>query len=395
MSGTASAPDDGLAAYLAAVKTFVDEHVAPNAREIDESETTPAALLATLRGSGYLSAALPAEWGGGGIDPVAHGLAIEEFGRACSSVRSLLTVHNMSAQAILRFGTAEQRNKWLPALCSGAAIIAFALTEEREGSSPDGVRTVARDCGTDYELTGTKKWITYGQVADLFLVFARDDGRPVSLIVERNTPGLSISPIMGMLGTRGSLLAELRFDGARVPKSHRIGASGAGLNFVANTAVDHGRFSVAWGCVGIIQACLDASLTYTSRREQSGQPLSNHQLVRRLLSDMLVSYRAGREVCLHAARLRSQRDPRAANETSLAKYLASTSASRVATDALHLHGADGCSADFPVARWLRDANIMKIIEGTDEIHQIALVNYALQRPYGPSDVAREHNWRSR
>jgi glutaryl-CoA dehydrogenase (non-decarboxylating) len=395
MNRTACATDDELAGYLAEVRAFVDEQVTPRAREIDESETTPSSLLTTLKHSGYLGAALPAEWGGGGLDPIAYGLATEEFGRACSSVRSLLTVHNMSSQAILRIGTTEQRNRWLPAVCSGEAIIAFALTEERGGSSPDSVRTMVRDCGHEYELTGTKKWITYGQIADLFLVFGRCDDLPVSLIVERNVPGLSINPIKGLFGMRGSLLAELRFDGVRVHKSHQIGASGAGFKFVANTAIDHGRFSVAWGCVGIIRACLDASLAYTSRRDGDDQPLSDHQLVRRLLSDMLVSYRAAREVCLHAARLRWHRDPRAINETSLAKYLASTSANRVATDALHLHGADGCSADFPVGRWLRDANVMTIIEGTDEIHQIGLASYALQRPYSLSNVVREPGWSCR
>lgn len=381
MNGTASAKDDKLAEYMAAVSKFVDEQVAPRARETDESETTSRALLAVLRASGYLSAALPTEWGGGGIDPIAYGLATEEFGRACSSIRSLLTVHNMSSQAISCMGTADQRKKWLPALCSGEAIVAFALTEESGGSSVDSVKTLVRDCGNEYELTGSKKWITYGQIADLFLVFGKCDGRPVSLVLERDAPGVSIVPVKGVLGTRGALLAELRFNGVRVDKSHQIGALGAGFNFVANMAIDHGRFSVAWGCVGIIRACLDASLAYTSNQNRGSQRLSDHQLVRRLLSDMLVSYRAAREVCLHAARLRWRRDPRAANETSLAKYLASTSAVKAASDALHLHGADGCSPDFPVARWLRDANVMTIIEGTSEIHQIALANYALQRPY--------------
>jgi len=381
MNGTAFATDDELAGYLAAVREFVDEQVAPKAREIDESETTPRALLAALRASGYLSAALPEEWGGGGIDPIAYGLTTEEFGRACSSIRSLLTVHNMSSQAISRIGTAEQRKKWLPALCSGEAIVAFAFTEASGGSCGDTAGTLVRNCGNEYELTGTKKWITYGQIADLFLVFGNCDGSPVSLIVGRDAPGVSILPIKGVFGTRGSLLAELRFDCVRVDKSHQIGALGAGSNFVANMAIDHGRFSVAWGCVGIIRSCLDASLAYTGERDRGSQRLSDHQLVRRLLSDMLVSYRAAKQVCLNAARLRWHRDPRAANETSLAKYLASTSAVKAATDALHLHGADGCSADFPVARLLRDANVMTIIEGTNEIHQIALANYALQRPY--------------
>jgi alkylation response protein AidB-like acyl-CoA dehydrogenase len=388
MSPPAPTTDDGLIEYQARVRTFVETHVAPKAREIDEAESTPPALLATLRASRYLGMALPREWGGGGIDPIAHGLATEEFGRACSSIRSLLTVHNMSSQAISRIGTSEQRKTWLPALCSGDAIIAFALTEKNAGSSADAIQTSARDCGGEYEITGAKKWITYGQIADLFLVFAQFDHRPISVIVERDAPGLSITPMRGLFGTRGSMLAELGFAGVRVPKSHQLGAPGAGINIVANTALDHGRFSVAWGCVGIIQSCLDASLDYASGREQGGQRLKDHQLIRRLLSDMLVSYRAAKEVCLHAARLRRDRDPRGANETALAKYLASTSAIKTATDALHLHGANGCSADFPVARLLRDANVMSIVEGTDEIHQIALANYALQRPYRSFNVTR-------
>lgn len=372
---------DAILEYRASVATFVSTQVAPKAREIDETELTPSALLDAIKRSGFLGAALPAEWGGGGLDPVTYGLVTEDFGRACSSIRSLLTVHNMSSQAVVRLGTRDQRERWLPELCSGSSIMAFALTEKDVGSSANSIRTSARDCGEEYEITGTKKWITYGQVADLFLVFAQCDGRPISLIVERSAPGVSVCPMRNVFGTRGSMLAQVDFSNLRVHKSHQLGALGAGINFVANTALDHGRFSVAWGCVGIIQSCLDASLAYSESREQGGRLIKEHQLIRRLLADMLVSYRAAKEVSLHAARLRQCRDPRSVNETSLAKYLASTSAIKVATDALHLHGANGCDAEFPVARLLRDASVMGIIEGTHEIHQIALASYALQRPY--------------
>lgn len=373
--------DDALMEYRAAVATFVDTQVAPKAKEIDDTELTPPSLLASIALSGFLGAALPAEWGGGGLDPATYGLVTQDFGRACSSIRSLLTVHNMSSQAIVRFGTPEQQRRWLPELCSGRAIIAFALTEENAGSSAHAIRTSARDCGDEYEITGTKKWITYGQVADLFLVFAQCSGRPIALIVESSSPGIVTSPMRNVFGVRGSMLAQVEFRNVRLHKSNQLGALGAGVNFVANAALDHGRFSVAWGCVGIIQSCLDASLAYSEKREQGGIFLKDHQLIRRLLADMLVSYRAARQVCLYAARLRKDRDPRSPNETSLAKYLASTSAITVATDALHLHGANGCNADFPVGRLLRDASVMGIIEGTDEIHQIALAGYALQRPY--------------
>lgn len=361
--------------------SFVDKYIAPCASQIDATGNTPPDLISIMRSSSYLGAALPKEWGGGGVDPVLHGLITEEFGNACSSIRSLLTVHNMSAQALGRHGTPEQRKRWMPEICNGGLILAFALTEDVAGSSANAIQSTAVAHGSELCINGTKRWITYGQVADLFLVFAKGEHGPVALLVERDRPGVTISPIRDAFGTRGSMLAEVVFDQVSVPKTHQVGPDGAGINFVANTALDHGRFSVAWGCVGILRACLDASVLYAQKREQGGQLLKDHQLIRRLLADMLVDYRAAKEVCLRVSAMRKNKAPQSTMETSLAKYLASTSAVRVATNALHLHGANGCSPGFSLSRLLRDATVMSIIEGTDEIHQIALGGYALQRPY--------------
>jgi alkylation response protein AidB-like acyl-CoA dehydrogenase len=364
-----------------AARLFAAQEVAPWAGRIDRDEATPALVLAAIRASGYLGAALPAAWGGGGFDPVSHGLVTEEIGKVCSSVRSLLTVHNMSAQAIARFGTPEQKARWLPALCAGQQIIGFALTEPDVGSATHTIQTHAAEHGDAYVVNGIKRWITYGQVADQFLVFAQSERKPIALVVDRDSEGLEIEAMTGVLGTRGSMLAQLRFRDVRVAKNRQLGAIGIGISFVANAALDHGRFSVAWGCAGIIQACLDACLSYAEQRRQGDGKLKDYQLIRRQLTDMLVAHTAARALCYRSACLREQGDPRAVMETSLAKYHAAAAAIRVAADAVHLHGANGCSADYPVARYQRDATVMGIIEGTHEIHQLTLADYAFQRPY--------------
>jgi glutaryl-CoA dehydrogenase (non-decarboxylating) len=364
-----------------AARRFAEAELAPWADLIDQGDTTPPSVLAAFRAGGYLGAALPAEWGGGGMDPVSYGLLTEELGKVCSAVRSLLTVHNMSAQAIVRFASPEQRERWLPALCAGQKIIAFALSEPEVGSAAHTVQTQAVDRGDVYVLDGIKKWVTYGLVADLFLVFAQCDGKPIALVVHRDLEGLKVEAITGVFGTRGSMLAQLRLEGVRVGKDCQVGAIGTGINFVANAALDHGRFSVAWGSTGIIQACLDACLSYSAQRRQGDEKISNYQLIRRQLADMLVAHTAARTLCFRSASLREQKDPRAVMETALAKYYASEAAIRVATDAVHLHGANGCSSDYPVSRYLRDATVMGIVEGTHEMHQLALAGYAFQRPY--------------
>jgi Acyl-CoA dehydrogenases len=220
------------------------------------------------------------------MDPVSYGIVTEEIGKACSSVRGLMTVHNMSAQALVKLGSPDQQMRWLPDLCTGEKIIAFALSERNVGSSSEAIETEAVERDHVYLLNGTKKWITYGQIADVFLVFGHCDHKPIALLVDRCSDGLSVEPINDVFGTRGSMLAEVRFDNVSVPKSHRIGATGMGIQFVAHTALDHGRFSVAWGSTGIIQGCLDACVSYTQQRRQGEQKLKDYQLIRRQLTDM-------------------------------------------------------------------------------------------------------------
>lgn len=365
----------------ARARRFATEQIDPVASEIDRSQTTPPAILAALGEEGWLGAALPARWGGSELDPLSYGLATEEVGRACASVRSLMTVHNMASQALVRFGSAEQQARWLPSLCTGERKIAFALTEPEVGSAASDIRCVAEEIDDAYVLTGTKTWITYGQVADLFLVIARVGDDPTAFVVERDREGLSLEPIDDAFGTRGSMLARMHLARLRLPKANRVGAKGAGVRFVANTVLDHGRFSVAWGATAIVRACLEACTAYASLREQGGCALIEHQLIRRQLTDMLVLDTTARALCRRSAHFRRTGHPHAAAETALAKYHAADAARKAAAAAVNIHGGNGCSADYPVGRYLRDATVAGIIEGTQEMHQIALASHAMRKAH--------------
>jgi len=362
----------------ATFRTFVEEEIIPGADRYDQEEYTPAELIKKVAQQGYLGALVPRESGGAGMDMVTFGLLNEEIGRGCSSVRSLLTVHSMVTYALLRWGSKQQKASWIPRLAAAEIIGAFGLSEPNVGSDAKSVETTARLRGDGYVLNGGKKWITYGQIADLFLVFAQCDGKISAFLVERNTPGLSTKPIKGMLGTRASMLAELHLNECRIPKENLLGGRGFGLATIATSALDIGRYSVAWGCAGIAQACLEASLRYTSQRKQFGGYLKDHQLIQQMITEMITNVKAARLLCFQAGYLKDIGDPSTIMETWVAKYFASTIAAKAAGDAVQIHGANGCSNEYPVQRYLRDAKIMEIIEGSTQIQQVTIAGYGYQ-----------------
>ena len=363
----------------AEARAFAAAEIAPHAARFDRDEAFPRQLVERLAARGYLASTLSAEHGGSGRDMVSYGLLTEEIGRACSSVRSLLTVHDMVAHALERWGSAAQRQCWLPAMARGEVVAALALTEPGAGSDAASIETAAEPAAADggWELTGRKKWISFGQIADLFLVFAKLDGQAAAFLLERGTPGLSIQPIRGLMGTRAAMLAELELDRCPVPREALVGRPGFGISHVAAAALELGRLSVAWGSVAIGQACLDACRSYAAERRQFGAPIGEHQLVRAMLTDMTTEVRAGRLLCCRASWLKQQRDPGAFMEIMLAKYYCSRMAVRAASDAVQLHGANGVSAEYPVARYLRDAKVMEIIEGSTQIQQITIARFDL------------------
>ncbi len=359
-------------------RAFAAAEIAPHAGAWDRAAAVPASLIDQLRERGYLGSNVPKEHGGLGRDMITYGLLTEEIGKACSSVRSLLTVHDMVAHAIKRWGSPGQRERYLPRLARGEILGALALSEPNAGSDAKAVETQAAQDGDVWILNGRKKWTTFGQIANLFLVLAQSGGQATAFLVERDVPGVTVKPLAGITGTRASLLAEIFFDDCRVPKENLIGRPGFGLSAVVSTALEHGRYSVAWGSVGVGQACLDASRAYAAERRQGGGPIADHQLIRRLLTDMIAEVRAARLLCLRAGWLRDQGDPGAAGEIMVAKYYASTMAVRAANTAVTIHGANGCSEDYPVERYLRDSRVLEIIEGSTQIQQINIPLFELQ-----------------
>lgn len=356
-------------------RTFVAAEITPHSGQWDREEALPPAIVRRLAERGYLGTIVPQELGGPGMDMITYGILTEELGRGCSSVRSLLTVHDMVCQAIVRWGSRALKESFLPRLVRGEILGAFALSEPNAGSDAKGVETTAEPDGDGYVITGRKRWITFAQIADLFLVFTQCEGKPTAFLLERTTPGLTVEPIRGLLGTRASMLGEMVIEGCRVPAGNLVGRIGFGVSHVVAAALEQGRYSVACGSVGIAQAALDACLAYSRERTQFDKPIFDHQLIRALLTDMIVQVRAARLLCYRAGWMRETGDPLAFAETMAAKYYASTVAAKVATDAVQIHGANGCSDAFPVERYFRDAKVMEIIEGSTQIQQMVMPRF--------------------
>jgi alkylation response protein AidB-like acyl-CoA dehydrogenase len=347
----------------------------------------PNEVIKKLAEIGYLGAIVPKEQGGQGMDAITFGLLCEEVGRASASLLSLLTVHGMVCQAIMKWGSASQKTNWLPKLATGETIGAFGLTEPNVGSDAKSVETAAVLSNNSYVLNGEKKWISFGQVANLFLIFAQCDGKPTAFLVERERTGFSTEPLKGLLGFRSAMIAKVFMNECRIPAENLVGRVGFGFSHVASTALDHGRYCVAWGCLGLGQACLNACLSYTSERKQFGSFLKGHQLIQQMIAEMITNLKAARLLCYHAGYLKDKGDPSLIMETSIAKYFASRMVNKIADDAVQIHGANGCSSDYPVQRYLRDAKIMEIIEGSTQMQQIIIAksgyhNFALEKRRG-------------
>lgn len=360
-------------------RSFAKREIAPYANGYDNAELIPHELIDKIADSGFLSLITPKKYGGLEIDTLTYGLVHEEIGSACSSVRSLLTVHDMVTCALTRWGSIEQKEKFLARMITGNIISAFALSEPSIGSDAGNVETTAFLTGEGFVINGHKKWISFGQIAKLFLVFAKCEGMITAFLVERDTVGLTINPIRGMLGLRASMLAELKFENCVVPEHNVIGRVGFGFSHVASSSLTLGRYSVACGCVGLMKACVESCLQYTSERRQFGVQLREHQLIREMITNMVVNLKASKSLCRYVGSLIENNDPDSLAEASIAKYFASTSAMKTASDAVQIHGANGCSSDYPVQRYLRDAKIMEIIEGSSQIQQLYIAKNIYQQ----------------
>jgi len=360
----------------AAARSFVDAWIVPRASEYDRAGQIPEELLERMSVAGLWAPFLPAAVGGEDLDMVSLGQLHEEVGRGCSSVRSLLTVHTMASWAVHRWGSAEQRERWLPSMSRGHVLGAFCLSEPGAGSDTAWITTTAVPHRGGWLLNGVKKWITNGQRADLFLVFARTGSSIAAFLVPRDSLGVTVRPIEGILGTRASMLGEVHLRDVAVGPHALLGPTGFTAGMVLTGTLDLGRYSVATGSVGIIQACLDACAAYTTQRTVGGLPLSELPLIQAKLSDMVTDVRAARLLCAEAGRLKDAGEAATIMATWVAKYFASTAAAKHASEAVQIHGANGCSQDYPVERFYRDSKVMEIIEGSNEIQRMTIAGEA-------------------
>ncbi|MFC2166069.1 acyl-CoA dehydrogenase family protein [Acidobacteriota bacterium] len=366
-------------------REFAETEVKPFAAEFDRTETLPRELIDKMAERKYLAATFPEEYGGLGLDPVSYGYFTEEIGKACCSTRALVTVHtSLVGEALLRWGSKEQKERWLPLMAAGKKIGAFALSEPEIGSDARGVKTTYRKSTGGFVISGKKKWISFADIADFFIVVAADGEKVTAFIVERSAKGVTTRRIPGMLGCRAAYVSEIDLEDVHVPAENIVGKEGSGFPYVAGTALDHGRYSIAWGGVAIAQASLEAMVNYSRRRAQFGKKIYEFQLVRGMIGDAVTKTHAARALCVKAGEMRQRGDQDAATETALAKYFTSKVALEVASDAVQVHGGNGCSPDYPAERLFREAKILEIIEGTSQIQQELLARFALRKYYRKS-----------
>ena len=357
---------------------FARRRIVPVARENDEKERYPADIVREMGELGMFGGPIPEEYGGAGLDYISYAIMNEEISKACSSVRTVLSVQlSLVATTILKWGSEAQKKKYLPKLCSAEWIGCFGLTEPDVGSDAQHLKTFAQKISGGWKLNGQKIWISNGGVAQLALVIAQTDRenprKMAAFLVETDLPGFEAKTMHGKLGLRSSDTAELFLAGVEVPDDALMGEVGDGFK-VAMSALDNGRYSVAAGCLGIAQGSLEASVAYAKERHTFGKPIAAHQLVQDMIARMVVDIEASRLLLYRAGELKNAGKPNT-RETSIAKYYCSEAALRCANDAIQIHGGMGYSNEYPVERYMRDARVATIYEGTSQIQKLIIAGY--------------------
>ncbi|MFZ2174795.1 MAG: acyl-CoA dehydrogenase family protein [Rhodococcus sp. (in: high G+C Gram-positive bacteria)] len=357
----------------------IDTLVATAAKEASvwDASGLPDEVIASAALTGVLGLDRPKAYRGSGSGPAELGSVAERLGEVCTSLRSLLTVQSMVGAAVDRWGTTAQKEQWLPYLATGEILAGFAATEADAGSDLSAVHTSFDTHGSDYRVSGRKLWVTFGQAADVLLVLGRSPDGLTTALIETGWSGVSVEPVEGQLGMRGARVAHVSMDDVLVPADNVIAPPGFGLSHVVGTALDHGRFTVAWGCIGMARACLADALAHASNRVQGEVVLSEHQSVRALLGRSWVDLAGARALCETATQQRQAREPSAIFATVVAKYAAARVAGSVAQQSVQILGAAGCDADSRVGRFYRDAKVMQIIEGSTEVAELHIGDYVL------------------
>jgi len=363
------------------IRKFAKEKIAPVASENDKKAQFPRDLFEKLAELGFMGTPIPEEYGGAGFDYISHAIVAEEIGKVDSSLRGTYSVQvSLVELPIFKFGTEEQKKKYLPKLTCGEWIGCFGLTEPDAGSDPAGMISTATEDGEYYILNGQKTWITNAGIADLAIVYAKTDKEAgargiTSFIVERGFEGFSTKDLHDKLGLRASNTGEIFLENCRVPKENVLGGVNKGFKVALGT-LDFGRFTVAAGSVGLAQGCIDICKKYAKQRIQFGKPIASFQLIQQMIADMVVECEAGRLLVYRAGDLKNKGVPNT-RETSIAKYYCSEMVNRVAYKAIQIHGGYGFSGEYDVERFYRDARINTLYEGTSQIQQLIIGAFEL------------------
>ncbi|MBI9086523.1 MAG: acyl-CoA dehydrogenase [Desulfobacterales bacterium] len=361
------------------VREFARKVVATTAAERDRTKAFPIENIKQMGELGLMGMMVPLEYEGAGADAVGYVLALTEIAAACASTAVVMSVQNsIVCESLLRYGTEDQKKKYLCPLAGGEIIGAFALTEPHAGSDPVRQTTTAERNGNHYIINGTKRFITSGENCKVAIVTAKtDDGarhKGISaFIVEKGTPGFMVGHTEDKLGLRASDTTDLIFEDCRIPAENILGEEGDGFR-IAMSGLDSGRIGIAAQSVGVARAALDAAVRYAREREQFGQSISKFQGLRWIVADMATEIEAARQLTLSAAAMKDRGEPYTA-QASMAKLFASEMVNRITGKALQIHGGYGFTKDYPVERYFRDARVFTIYEGTSEIQRIVISNH--------------------
>ncbi len=389
MPATRVMPTDEAADLIALTRDLVDKELAPPVAAAEATETFPREVFRTLGRAGLLSLPYPEEYGGGGQPYEVYLQVLEEIGAVWSSVGVGVSVHALSCFGLFTRGTEEQKQRWLPDMLSGEQLGAYCLSEAHAGSDPAAMRARAVRDGDEYVLNGAKAWTTHGGHADFYKVMARtsDDRNGIScFLVPADTPGLVADPPERKMGLTGSATATMRLDNVRIPVERRLGAEGDGLR-IALEGLDSGRLGIAAVATGLAQGALDTAIVYAKERETFGKPIIHHQGLAFVLADMAAAVESARATVLAAARRKDQGLP-FSREASIAKMVATDNAMKVTTDAVQVLGGYGYTRDFPVERYMREAKVMQIFEGTNQIQRMVIARHLDRENRGTVTVSR-------
>ncbi|MER5755771.1 acyl-CoA dehydrogenase family protein [Streptomyces sp. NPDC002088] len=370
-------PTDEARDLISLVRDIAQREIAPKAAEEEDAGRFPREVFTLLSESGLLGLPYDAEYGGGDQPYEVYLQVLEELGAARLTVGLGVSVHTLASYALAAYGTKEQQVEHLPAMLGGGLLGAYCLSEPSSGSDAASLRTKAVRDGDDWVITGTKAWITHGGVADFYTVMARtgEEGPRgiTAFLVPADAEGLSAAVPEKKMGMKGSPTAQVHFDGVRVPDARRIGEEGQGFA-IALSALDSGRLGIAACAIGVAQAALDEAVVYATGRQQFGRPIADFQGLRFMLADMATQIEAGRALYLAAARLRDAGRP-FAKQAAMAKLHCTDTAMKVTTDAVQVLGGYGYTADFPVERYMREAKVLQIVEGTNQIQRMVIARH--------------------